>query len=762
MRRLSIISMHSCALALHAAFLSQNAAAGASEAVQTQTVHTQPRLRVADTGDRLQMPYEKNGAGKSTSAAKSGGQPIERQEAEPQQPKAAEAAEPINATSPTEAADKFGGTLLAQDKAADQTDDLLYPTKEELRGINEPIENVKTTAEREGKATKTASSAANAAVKAPIGEKNAAASPDAAGGDPTLSEEAVADGAGQVSVLAATAKAVKANDTLPKISEAELSLYPTAAQCGECHKQIYDEWSSSQHAYASISPMFHKFEQKFQELTQGTVGTFCVRCHQQVGTQLGEAREAPLWARSQISREGVTCITCHRVPEQFGKVNGERRVIPGKIFDPVYGSGESSVIKDIIANKETYSVKTSEDGRGNEIHNGMMTNPQITKSEFCVSCHQVAVNLGIKLEIVWDQYRDSPARKAGVTCQNCHMGKTPGKNDGYATAPSAIVGGKEINPGRRHADHRFIGPGYSIAHPGIFPHNKKAQAFTIKKWLQFDWRAAWGTPEFEDEVANGKIKVDFPEAWADPLDREEAWQVIKENFAKLRERYELRRQVMENGSHVEGPYIESDPKVGQDLAFAYKIQNTNTGHNLPSGSLGAQPQLWVNVALIGPEGKNIWESGYVDSNGDMADLHSLDVAAGKIETDQQLVHFQTKFLTTNVKGTDREMYLPVNFDIDPLPHLRPPQVPTTVLNHPPLVRMENHSMPPLSEKLAKYKVPGRLLTKPGKYRLAFRMRSRAEPIYFMRFVRSTKEMERRMNEWMMNFHAYAVELEVKG
>ncbi len=35
----------------------------------------------------------------------------------------------------------------------------------------------------------------------------------------------------------------------------EEALYPTAAQCGECHKQIYDEWSSSQHAYASISPM---------------------------------------------------------------------------------------------------------------------------------------------------------------------------------------------------------------------------------------------------------------------------------------------------------------------------------------------------------------------------------------------------------------------------------------------------------------------------------------------------------------------------
>ena len=132
------------------------------------------------------------------------------------------------------------------------------------------------------------------------------------GGEKKLSAEVEAGGNAALSALIPAGKVNE--ETLPKISEAELELYPTAAQCGECHKEIYDEWSSSQHAYSSISPMFHKFEQKFQELTQGTVGTFCVRCHQQVGTQLGENRETPLWARSQISREGVTCITCHRVP----------------------------------------------------------------------------------------------------------------------------------------------------------------------------------------------------------------------------------------------------------------------------------------------------------------------------------------------------------------------------------------------------------------------------------------------------------------
>src|ERR1700677_4573854 len=54
------------------------------------------------------------------------------------------------------------------------------------------------------------------------------------------------------------------------------SSYPTAAACGQCHTQIYKEWSNSAHAYASISPMFHKFEQTIVDLSSGTVRDFCV------------------------------------------------------------------------------------------------------------------------------------------------------------------------------------------------------------------------------------------------------------------------------------------------------------------------------------------------------------------------------------------------------------------------------------------------------------------------------------------------------
>ena len=111
--------------------------------------------------------------------------------------------------------------------------------------------------------------------------------------------------------------------------------YPSAIECASCHPKVFWEWAVSNHAYSSISPMFHKFEQALNVFASGTIGTFCVRCHQQVATQMGEPREKALWERSDISREGVTCITCHRVSAEFGKVNGERHIDPATRRAPV-------------------------------------------------------------------------------------------------------------------------------------------------------------------------------------------------------------------------------------------------------------------------------------------------------------------------------------------------------------------------------------------------------------------------------------------
>lgn len=541
------------------------------------------------------------------------------------------------------------------------------------------------------------------------------------------------------------------------------SQYPSAVVCGACHPKVFAEWAASNHAYASISPMFHKFEQAINTLASGTIGSFCVRCHQQIGTQRGEPREQPLWERSAIAREGITCVTCHRVSTQFYKVNGERSVDPGDVTKPVINAGTATKLAEVIADAKDYDVATKPGEPGRQIHAGSIKFDQISKSEFCVSCHQVAVHPGIKLEVVWDQYRDSPAVRQGITCQQCHMGKVPGEAMGYEEWPIAIVNGRVVGSDKqKHSNHMFFGPGYPIAHPGLFPFNARSLRWSIQEWLTFDYRQPWGNPSWEDKVERNETpKPEFPAIWSTREAREAARVVINQNMVLLEDKKQSRIAVMENGSRIDGPFFDSPPKAGDAFRFRYRITNTDIGHNLPSGSLGAQPEIWVNVVLLDPDGKRVFESGYVDSHGDMADLHSLDVAAGKIKHDDQLVNLQTKFLTTNVKGTDREMYLPVNFDIDQIPHIRPPGVPTTVLNHPPFIRMEGRSIPPLGYRDAKYKVPASAMTKPGKYTLQVRMRSRAEPIYFMKFVGATKDMEQSINEWMIDIHPYAVTFEVK-
>ena len=147
--------------------------------------------------------------------------------------------------------------------------------------------------------------------------------------------------------------------------------YPSAVTCAKCHQKIYDEWRVSAHAYAAISPMFQKFEQAITQLSQGTIGTFCMRCHAPVATQLNYPRQESIVDAPYVYREGITCVACHRVKEAYGRVNGERRIEPGPIQAPVYSAsiGGDGVAK-AIAEKDIFKIKVdpNDKGPGQQIH----------------------------------------------------------------------------------------------------------------------------------------------------------------------------------------------------------------------------------------------------------------------------------------------------------------------------------------------------------------------------------------------------------
>ncbi|MBZ0110956.1 MAG: cytochrome c family protein, partial [Thermoanaerobaculia bacterium] len=112
--------------------------------------------------------------------------------------------------------------------------------------------------------------------------------------------------------------------------------FPSANTCATCHPDHYREWSVSPHAYAQMSPIFNAFHGTVLKLTNGTNGDFCIRCHTPVGMNLDEPEFMSNMDRHPTSREGVTCLVCHRLNKPYGKISGRLALVEGDIFEPVY------------------------------------------------------------------------------------------------------------------------------------------------------------------------------------------------------------------------------------------------------------------------------------------------------------------------------------------------------------------------------------------------------------------------------------------
>ena len=124
--------------------------------------------------------------------------------------------------------------------------------------------------------------------------------------------------------------------------------FPSATTCARCHAEIYREWSVSSHAYAQLSPVFNAMQAKIDKLTNGTNGDFRVRCHTPVGMNLEEPTFMPNLDRHPTSREGVTCVVCHRRDQAYGKISGRLPLVEGSLYDPVFGPSGNDELRRAI------------------------------------------------------------------------------------------------------------------------------------------------------------------------------------------------------------------------------------------------------------------------------------------------------------------------------------------------------------------------------------------------------------------------------
>ena len=486
--------------------------------------------------------------------------------------------------------------------------------------------------------------------------------------------------------------------------------FPAATTCATCHPDHYREWSVSPHAYAQMSPVFNAMHGTILKLTNGTNGDFCIRCHTPVGMNLGEPEFMSNMDRHPTSREGVTCIVCHRVNNAYGKLSGRLAIVEGDLFEPVYGPKGGEELERVIESGD-YRVNTERGRAGRAIHVEAEQFFQLSTSGFCGTCHDVNLVNGFRLEEAFSEFKNSPAAQEGTSCQDCHMSTEPGVDSGYAEAPAAVVGGKPTRP-RKRTSHMFIGPDYSVIHPGIFPHNTKASELaTIREWLTFDVEAGWGTDAFEDQAA---ADTEFPERWQSADDRYDARDILNENLALLGEAHRDRRKVLQAGYQLGAMRVErADERRG--LEFHVELRNATLGHGVPTG-FDAERLVFLRVTVSDREGTVIYRSGDLDPNGDVRDLHSLYVHNGELPLDKDLTSLQSRFVTRMVRGGEREQVLAVNYSPDPLPFLRPSTSSTILTGRPRGARKHKQNIAPGDSIWGRYRVPAADLTGKGPYK----------------------------------------------
>lgn len=178
----------------------------------------------------------------------------------------------------------------------------------------------------------------------------------------------------------------------------------SAASCGQCHTEFYEEWKHAAHAKAWTDPIYQK------SLEGKKRPRVCHACHipQEVLARAGRKPKT----RKKLLHEGVNCVACHRLGDTIHGPFGAETDAHPSVKDPTFTSGN------VVA--------------------------------LCSSCH--ATKIGPVLPVARDYKRSGFFEKKKKSCVDCHMPKVE------RHLAVSMVTGKPVGEKRMTRRHRVLGP----------------------------------------------------------------------------------------------------------------------------------------------------------------------------------------------------------------------------------------------------------------------------------------------------------------
>ena len=228
--------------------------------------------------------------------------------------------------------------------------------------------------------------------------------------------------------------------------------------CGECHKDIYDQWKSSMHHFASFNNQFYRASILHMQELSGTQGSkWCAGCHDHAVFFNGRF-EKPI--KDQLNdpeaQNGLGCVSCHSIVHVGSTMGqGDFEIM----YPPLHKIANSH--NPLLRKLDAFITYLNP-----EPHRLTFLKPYMRgeNSEYCATCHKVHLDEPVN-HYRWirgfneyDNWQASGVSGQGArsfyyppksaACGDCHMplvaSRDPGNRDGkvhshrFAAANTAV------------------------------------------------------------------------------------------------------------------------------------------------------------------------------------------------------------------------------------------------------------------------------------------------------------------------------------
>ena len=375
------------------------------------------------------------------------------------------------------------------------------------------------------------------------------------------------------------------------------NFFMDSERCGECHKDIYEQWKSSAHHFASFNNQFYR---KSIEYMQSVVGTqpskWCAGCHDHAVFFNGRF-DRPI--KEQIdtpeARAGLACTSCHAIVHVNSTMGNADFTIQ---YPPLH---ELATSRNRYIHALDYFLTFLNPGP----HKKSFLKPFMRgeSAEFCSLCHKVHLDVPVN-KYRWfrgfndyDNWQASGVSGQGArsfyypaksqVCEDCHMPLVPSRDPGN-------------HDGMVHS-HRFPAANTALAYVNHDEAQMKAtEQFLKSGFLTVDIFAVSPVENKGTEML--RRTGDAPQAMS--------------GFAVGEEAETPSTGVIREVGQIAAPIDHAGTKLepGSTARVDVVVRTRKIGHFFPAGTVDAF-DVWLELQGQDADGRVIFWSGQVQDHG---------------------------------------------------------------------------------------------------------------------------------------------------